>query len=37
LTQSGLDVSKVDSQGLVEMRKVFRKMNRDGRFRCDGL
>ncbi len=32
-----LDVRKVDAQELAEMRRVFRKMNRDGRFRCEGL
>jgi hypothetical protein len=32
-----LDVSKVDEKELLEMRKVFRKMNRDGRFRCEGV
>jgi hypothetical protein len=32
-----LDVRKVDAQELLEMCKVFRKMNRDGRFRCEGV
>jgi hypothetical protein len=32
-----LDVGKVEAQELMEMCKVFRKMNRDGRFRCVGF
>jgi hypothetical protein len=30
-------VSKVNAQELAKMRKVFRKMTRDGRVRCVGL
>ena len=32
-----LDVRKVEEAELAEMRKVFHRMNRDGRFRCVGL
>src|SRR5271166_6201040 len=32
-----LDLRKVDAQEIREMCKVFRKMNRDGRFQCEGL
>jgi hypothetical protein len=32
-----LDLGKVDEAELTEMRKVFHRMNRDGRFRCAGV
>ena len=32
-----LDLRKIDAQELMKMRKVLRQMNRDGRFRVEGL